>query len=256
MPTYDSIVTAAFSGDRQDVEHHLASGVDINTRNRSGQTALMMAASAGHMEIVKLLLKRGADISIQDDLRDGNPRFTAYEYAGRNGNTEVVKTLLETSPNVDATSPGGWTALMRASLNGYTDTVKLLLGKGAWVNRKSDDLGATALMLASKTGHADIVKILLDKEADLNAKDKFGCTALQYALDNDYTDVAELLIKGNIDPNATIFPGKTGLMFAVTKGYTNIVRLLLDKGASVKGDPYEKRPPSCLLILRPSSRCS
>ncbi|MFB3111225.1 MAG: ankyrin repeat domain-containing protein, partial [Gemmatimonadales bacterium] len=66
----------------------------------------------------------------------------------------------------------GVTPLWRASLNGDTETVKLLLDANADVNaaRKTD--GVTPLYVASQNGHTETVKLLLDAKADVNAAHK------------------------------------------------------------------------------------
>ena len=47
-------------------------------------------------------------------------------HAAEGGNLEVVELLLEKGANVDAKDPGGWTALTYAAWNGSSDVVKLL----------------------------------------------------------------------------------------------------------------------------------
>lgn len=61
----------------------------------------------------------------------------------------------------------GVTALMRASQEGHSGIVRILLEKGANPNakiRSEGCLGFTALMFAAQNGHDDIVRMLQDKE--------------------------------------------------------------------------------------------
>jgi len=67
----------------------------------------------------------------------------------------------------------GVTALIYASLKGYTDTVNTLLSKGADTGTK-DHLGRTAEMMASVRGHDDTVKTLLGNKTDFFAADASG----------------------------------------------------------------------------------
>jgi ankyrin repeat protein len=65
------------------------------------------------------------------------------------GHTEVVKFLLEKGAEVNAKGTiGGTTALMVASQNGHAEVVKVLLEKGADVNVKDTTIGTTALWIA------------------------------------------------------------------------------------------------------------
>ena len=61
----------------------------------------------------------------------------------------------------------GITALMLASMEGYTEIVGLIISKGADVNTVDND-GNTALMLASVEGHTETAGLLISKGADVN----------------------------------------------------------------------------------------
>ena len=64
-------------------------GAKVNVRDRGeGFTALMFAASEGHIDVVKLLLKHDADKTLRDI--DGD---TAASFARKNGHTKIVDLL-------------------------------------------------------------------------------------------------------------------------------------------------------------------
>ena len=68
--------------------------------------------------------------------------------------------------DINARDNYGWTALIYAAINGYTEIARLLLSAGADVNIKAND-GNTALMEAKNYNHPEIVKLLKQ-----NAKNK------------------------------------------------------------------------------------
>ena len=78
------------------------------------------------------------------------------------GDTETVRLLLDKGANVNAKDEDGGTALMFASVNGHTDTVKMLLKRGANPNitAKSSSGTVSALIYAKRMGHEEIVNIL------------------------------------------------------------------------------------------------
>ncbi|EFO62235.1 Kinase, NEK [Giardia lamblia P15] len=151
-----------------------------------GDTALMFAASAGHLECVKLLL---SEIGIQK----------------------------HTSVAVFA-HVSGWTALMKAAQNGHTITTELLLLEAG--ARKAD--GMTALMLAAQANHYDIVRLLLEREACMQDQD--GWTALMYAAREGSLATLRLLLereKGMIADN-----GQTALVAAIRAGQKDCIQAL------------------------------
>jgi len=79
------------------------------------------ASEIGLVDVVKLLLKAGADVDAKD-----NYGWTALKCASNNGHIEVVELLLEARADVYAKDNYGWAALMWASTNGRVDVVKLL----------------------------------------------------------------------------------------------------------------------------------
>jgi hypothetical protein len=102
-----------------------------------------------HTELIKLLLKNGANPNIQNfrpssEIKDTNPLITAARF----GKIKILKLLLE-SPDID-------------------------------VNMK-DYIGMTALMWAATNGHSEILIELLKKDADIDIKNNQGMTALMMA---------------------------------------------------------------------------
>ena len=69
----------------------LDKGADVNAKTRYGATALTFAADKGHIEIVKLLIARGADVNAQDTFY----QMRAIDMAMTNNHAAVVTLLLE-----------------------------------------------------------------------------------------------------------------------------------------------------------------
>ncbi len=85
------LTNAVQSGDEQAVSAILANGADVNETTGGGQTALILAVIFGHTNLVKLLMRAGADPQLRDNLG-----LNAVEWAQRRGLTEAVAILTNT----------------------------------------------------------------------------------------------------------------------------------------------------------------
>ena len=94
----NSIWVSAKKGDIESMRQHIAFGTDLNSvgSNRD-ETALIIAACQGHVEIVKLLMEEGVDLNIQN-----NEGVTAQFCAVFFGRTEIVQILSDAGadPNI------------------------------------------------------------------------------------------------------------------------------------------------------------
>ena len=92
--------------------------------------------------------------------------------AAASGNVQNVAAVLDTGVPVDSEFHGIITPLVVAVTSGYTDVIKLLIERGAEIDRVSSHYkggpGPTALSHAAAGGRADIAKILISKGADID----------------------------------------------------------------------------------------
>ena len=84
---------ACRNGNLPVIREMLDNGADINSRFDGGMTPLVSAAMRGHLEAVKLLVERGADLS----LRDGSYKLSPLGMAALWGKSEVLEYLLPRS---------------------------------------------------------------------------------------------------------------------------------------------------------------
>lgn len=124
-----------------------------------GATALMAAAFVGAMDLLRDLLRRGADIEAQDV--DG---YTALMYACNEGPLEAVDLLIASGTDVARTDREGSTPLMFASQRGDLGIVKRLLAEGVDPTRQRTVDGLTARYFASSNGHERVAAVLLSAE--------------------------------------------------------------------------------------------
>jgi ankyrin repeat protein len=149
------IYHAAKAGDVARVQSLLvADPTLINaTKNLGGYTLLMVAAEKGRLEVMKLLLNKGAAIDAATVFGE-----TPLSRAAGAGQFEAVKLLLDNGAVVDSKDCLSSTPLVSAAQNGHYEVVKLLLEKGA--KPKGSMMIMILLSIAEKNGHKDIVELL------------------------------------------------------------------------------------------------
>jgi ankyrin repeat protein len=140
---------AAIHGEKFDAAQALigAKGIDLDAENSHGQTALMVAAFAGRIELVNALLDAGAEIHHEG--------WTALHYAALGGHVDVVNTLLEHGAYIDAESPSHTTPLMLAARIKDRESCQLLADQGADPTPRND-AGLDAADFARKAGDAEL----------------------------------------------------------------------------------------------------
>jgi uncharacterized protein len=237
----NALPAAAFYSDTTVVREILAYPVDLNRQGPFKDTALMLAADRGLADMVKALLKAGADPHLVDEFGRN-----ALIFGAGSGNSEVVQLLLSAGLKADTRDKYSDTALMAAAAAGNPESVRLLLKNGAEVNA-TNTRHQTAL-LSGATGdsgfsilemgrpHADIpedkihrdvvVGLLLDAGAHINARGWFGETAL-FSLEEN---AVRALIRRHADLEARNDFGETPLIETVSGSMADI---LIKAGADV-----------------------
>jgi Ankyrin repeats (3 copies)/Domain of unknown function (DUF3471) len=142
----EEFFAAARKGDAAAVKEFLDKGVNVNAKTRYGATALSYACDKGHIEVVRLLIERGADVNSKDTFYGEVPLGWALSH----GHVEVVKLLLEKG------AAGIDRALMSGVEDGNVEIVKAALGKGGL---KPETLN-NALRKASSGSNKEIVELL------------------------------------------------------------------------------------------------
>ena len=200
-------------------------GVDINTRDKAGYTALMYASMNGRLDIVTYLIENGADVNLEDEY--GTTALFFAQYYGESGYPDIVKLLkAHGAKSKDENYKFIW-----ACSDNRIDEASKWLKQGANINAQLPD-GHTALMLASEYGYIDIVKFLINLKADINKTGSQDNSALWLAVDRNRIDIVKLLISHGANVNARCSDGGGSVLYwAKIKKNNPIIKALLDAGA-------------------------
>jgi ankyrin repeat protein len=153
-----TIFEAAAVGDAARVRALLdADGEALRRRSDDGWPAPHLAAHFGHVEVVHLLLARGADVHARSDNAMANQALHAAA-AGRAA-APIAAQLLARGARVDATQNGGVTALHEAAFKNDAALAELLLAHGANAGLRTTE-GETAEEIAMRHGHARLARRL------------------------------------------------------------------------------------------------
>src|SRR6266850_1177135 len=246
------------------VEH----GANVRARSKGDFTPLLFAAQQGDVESGRLLLEAGADVN-ENRKKD---RMTALMVAAAGGNNEFSVLLLDKGANPHLIDEIGYTALhYAASDEKRVELVKALLAHGANPNARTtrdaprtnnsgiSSKGATPLFLAASLGSVGTVRALLAGGSDPFVTTDEKTAPLHVATwggnpyARDWTDeekknlfeITKLLVELGADVNSAGEHGWTALHGAAYKGVDSVVRFLVEKGAKTEVfDEYGQTPLS------------
>ena len=192
----------------------IENGADIDKGRNDNQTPLMIAAQKGHVSVATFLIEHGANVDLQDENGNTALHHTLY---GSDVSCEILSCLTGSGADVNGVNKVKHTPLMIAAKRGHLNALTLLIkhgahdvdlqdsdgytalhyavyssdisceilscliGIGADVNARTNNVNVTPLMIAAEEGHINGVTSLVKCGANVDLQDKYGNTALHYA---------------------------------------------------------------------------
>jgi len=213
--------------------------------NSAGETALHIAARAGHLDCIREIFKdsRAAGIVNVQNLN----KFTAVHLACREGHSDIVHFLLSHQAKVNTADNKGASPLQSSCESGDPDLVKMLLSSNASLTTAKLS-GATPFHAVARRGYTDILQQLLErvikqkyskKKATNEALNKTmrrcGSTALMLAVKQGHLETVEMLARCQlVEINRKNSDNNSALMIATKMGDLAMCRVLVINGADIR----------------------
>lgn len=199
--------------------------IDLNISNIRGNTPLLHAIDSGNSAIVRILISKGANISIPD-----NQGFTSLHKAILNGNLEIIRILLNHENYSDilnsTSTEQKLTPLHQASFHGKISAMKLLLKTtGINISPKTSN-NSTPLHMAALKNHSKAIELLLKNGVQPDEKDNHLRTALHYSCIYGHLDTAKLLVNYNCSVQEKDIKDQTPLEIAAKANLLDLTLIL------------------------------
>lgn len=225
---FSALVAAVYENQPEILRYLLKNGADVNVRGQAW-TALFNPVFTGKSEIVKILLKNGIDVNSKDVLGS-----TALQKAVEKGDIEMAKLLLKFEADANITDNFGWNALHVASLfsrNASKAMIELMLDSGCDVNSLTDG-GFSPLNLAEAGNNLNFLDYLVRNLEKI----QFSGHKELHNIDSDekHLEVISLLIDrgADVDHEDDIL-GWTTLHWAAASGDLKVTKMLVEKHEAV-----------------------
>ena len=185
------VTVAAKSGNLEALKLLIHNRSLVNKPDGTDHSALYYAVSGNHPEIAECLCLAGANVNILQDDEAWSPLAAAIQ----KGHADMVKLLLKHGADLEKKDQDGHTPLYQAITSGQLPMVEAILWRRRKLDFHWED-GLTPLMTAVKTGNAQLVKLLLDFDANPNMADKTGeHYPITLAEEENNIEILEILMK-------------------------------------------------------------
>ena len=200
----------------------------LNMPDYKGRTPLFHGAIEMRTDVVRFLIKRGANIESITNERHVEPGSTLLMACAEKNSEECFEVLMGEGADILATREDGADATYIAARYGHVNIIEQLMENDNFelIANRPTFRGRTALLTAAFHGHIQVCKLLYEGGANLNHRDDNKCTALIYAANEGHFDVVKWLITNGASIKLKDIFGETASRSAEKNGHIEIIRIL------------------------------
>uniref|UniRef100_A0A8C9EYP0 Palmitoyltransferase n=1 Tax=Pavo cristatus TaxID=9049 RepID=A0A8C9EYP0_PAVCR len=221
------IVKATQYGMLERCKELVEAGYDVRQPDKENVTLLHWAAINNRQELVKYYISKGAVV----DQLGGDLNSTPLHWAIRQGHLPMVILLLKCGADPSLIDGEGFSSIHLAVLFQHVPIVAYLISKGQNIDT-ADFNGLTPLMLAArKVVGPEPTRFLLKFNPSLNAVDGVQKnTALHWAVTSGNVSAAELLLEAGANMDIKNAKGETALDLAIQTQNRFMIYMLMEEG--------------------------
>ena len=229
--------TAALRGQTAIISILLAAGVLLRPVKISGDTPFSLAVKGGHLSALMLLRAHG-----NAPLADST-EFSLLHLAASRGHLEIVRELIRLGADSNAIGKDRSTPLLLAAAGGHVVLVKDLINKFGADPNAANETGSRAVHVSAVNGHVQVFEQLCKAGTDIDAKDNHGSQPIHLAANGGHLGIAKVLLREDLDPNTVDGRKLSSLFLATRGGFLGVVQELLKHPRIMIKDGSDPEPP-------------
>jgi len=266
------LYSATVGGNLETIQYLAKQGLDITAPNPQGSTLLHLASSFGHTNVIQYLMRQeqfAGNLDIKDNQGD-----TPLGLSVKNGHLKIVKLLLKQGANIDTQNNAGYRIIHLAVISNSVELLSYLFDQGIKLDTPSKD-ELLPLHLAAIEGKVKVIQFFRKKGLDINQPDNKGLKPFDLAVKNGHLELVKWYLKECNDVNISSYNSysqslkekpltesiqpsldkksdnsvqNTPLHLAAQKGYLHAAKLLIERGTAINAFNRDKNTPLHLAV--------